>query len=224
MGTAKPRSYFRAGKLTGSSLVISPKILSIMWQRNTRFIFSIGHSNHPSDKFVQLVKQHEIKLIVDTRSYPFSKFAPHFSSGSIENILKEIGIEYLFLGKELGGRPQESEFYDSEGHVLYWKLANTSKLREGVQRLEEEAKKHRIAILCSEEDPTCCHRRLLVGKVLSGRGFALQHIRSDGRIQSEDELINVGSQSTLFNPSERVVWRSTQSVLQKRLPQNSSGH
>lgn len=99
-------------------------------------IFSIGHSNHPIEKFVSLLKQNNIELIVDTRSHPYSKFATQYSSGSIEAFLKKDGIEYLFLGKELGGRPQESEFYDSEGHVLYWKLANvpsrcgvTSKLR-----------------------------------------------------------------------------------------------
>jgi uncharacterized protein (DUF488 family) len=189
-----------------------------------RHIFSIGHSNHPIEKFVSLLKQNEIELVADTRSQPYSRYAPHFSSGSIEALLKKEGIEYLFFGKELGGRPQEPEFYDSEGHVLYWKLANTTKLKEGVQRLEEEAKNKRVAIMCSEEDPTCCHRRLLVGKVLSGRGTDLGHIRSDGRIQSENELVPAGTQNDLFNPSEKVIWRSIQSVLQRGQQQSSSEH
>jgi uncharacterized protein (DUF488 family) len=187
-------------------------------------IFSIGHSNHPIDKFVSLLKQNNIELVVDTRSQPYSKFAPQYSSISIEELLKKEGIEYLFLGRELGGRPQESEFYDSEGHVLYWKLANAPRLREGVQRLEEEAKTKRIAIMCSEEDPTCCHRRLLVGKVLSGRGTDLAHIRSDGRIQSENDLVPAGTQSDLFNPLEKAVWRSIRSVLQRGQLQSSSEH
>jgi len=189
-----------------------------------RHIFSIGHSNHPIEKFMSLLKQNEIELVVDTRSQPYSKFAPHFSSGSIETFLKKEGIDYLFLGKELGGRPQELEFYDSEGHVLYWKLANTAKLKEGVQRLEAEAKTRRVAIMCSEEDPSCCHRRLLVGKVLSGRGTELDHIRSDGKIQPEEELVPRGTQNDLFNPPEKVVWRSIQSVLQRGQPQSFSEH
>jgi uncharacterized protein (DUF488 family) len=189
-----------------------------------RHIFSIGHSNHPIEKFMSILKQNEIELVVDTRSQPYSKFAPHFSSGSIEALLKKEGIDYLFLGKELGGRPQEPEFYDSEGHVLYWKLANTAKLKEGIQRLEEEAKTRRVAIMCSEEDPRCCHRRLLVGKVLSGRGTELDHIRSDGRIQPEEELDPRGTQNDLFNPPEKVVWRSIQSVLQRGQPQSSLEH
>ena len=173
---------------------------------------------------MSILKQNEIELVVDTRSQPYSKFAPHFSSGSIEALLKKEGIDYLFLGKELGGRPQEPEFYDSEGHVLYWKLANTAKLKEGIQRLEEEAKTRRVAIMCSEEDPRCCHRRLLVGKVLSGRGTELDHIRSDGRIQPEEELDPRGTQNDLFNPPEKVVWRSIQSVLQRGQPQSSLEH
>lgn len=187
-------------------------------------IFSIGHSNHSVDKFVSLLKQNNIELIVDTRSQPYSKFAPQYSSGSIEELLKKEGIEYLFLGRELGGRPQESEFYDSEGYVLYWKLANSPKLREGVQRLEEEARTRRVAVMCSEEDPTCCHRRLLVGKVLSGRGTDLEHIRSDGRIQSENDLVPAGTQNDLFNPLEKAVWRSIRSVLQRGQLQSSSEH
>lgn len=187
-------------------------------------IFSIGHSNHPFEKFVTLLKHNHIEVVVDTRSQPYSKFAPHYSSGSIETLLKKEGIDYLFLGRELGGRPQEAEFYDSEGHVLYWKLANTSKLKDGVQRLEEEAKARRVAIMCSEEDPTCCHRRLLVGKVLSGRGTDLEHIRSDGKVQSENELVPAGIQNDLFTPSEKAVWRSIRSVLQRGQLQSSSEH
>ena len=187
-------------------------------------IFSIGHSNHPFEKFVALLKHNNIEMVVDTRSQPYSKFAPQYSSGSIETLLKKEGIDYLFLGRELGGRPQEAEFYDSEGYVLYWKLANASKLKDGVQRLEEEAKTRRVAIMCSEEDPTCCHRRLLVGKVLSGRGTDLEHIRSDGRIQSENELVPAGTQNDLFKPSEKAVWRSIRSVLQRGQLQSSSEH
>lgn len=187
-------------------------------------IFSIGHSNHTLEKFIALLKEHKIEVLVDTRSHPYSKFAPHFAADAIKEVLAKTGIQYIFLGKELGGRPQEQEFYDAEGHVLYWKLANTLKLKEGVHRLEEEAKKRRVAIMCSEEDPTSCHRRLLVGKVLSGRGAHLEHIRSDGRIQSEDELAPAERQSDLFNPSKKVVWRSIQSVLQRGQQRTSSEH
>ncbi len=187
-------------------------------------IFSVGHSNHPLEKFLSLLHEYKIDLLVDTRSIPYSRFAPQFTSERIQSSLEKAGIQYLFLGRELGGRPEESEYYDSEGHVLYWKLANSSELREGIRRLEEESKVRCVAIMCSEEDPSYCHRRLLVGRVLSGRGIELDHIRGDGRVQTEDDLIPKEAQNALFDQPEKVVWRSIQSVLQRGQRQSSSEH
>lgn len=187
-------------------------------------IFSIGHSNHPLEKFLSLLHKYKINLLVDTRSMPYSKFAPQYTAERIQSALETAGIQYLFCGRELGGRPDEADYYDSEGHVLYWKLANSSKLREGIRRLEEESKVKRVAIMCSEEDPSCCHRRLLVGRVLSGRGIELEHIRGDGCAQTEDDLIPKETQNALFDQPEKVVWRSIQSVLQKGQRQSSSEH
>ncbi|MGH7147054.1 MAG: DUF488 family protein [Nitrospiraceae bacterium] len=187
-------------------------------------IFSIGHSNHPLERFLSLLREYKIDLLVDTRSMPYSRFAPQFSAEQIQSALEKAGIRYLFLGRELGGRPDEAEYYDSEGHVLYWKLANSSKLREGIRRLEEAVRARRVAIMCSEEDPSSCHRRLLVGRVLSSRGTELEHIRGDGRLQTEDDLIPKGTQNALFEPSEKDVWRSIQSVLQRGQRHSSSGH
>ena len=185
-------------------------------------VFSIGHSNHSLDKFITLLKNHRINLLIDVRSHPYSKFASHFTADSIQEALVATGIEYLFLGKELGGRPEEPEFYDSEGHVLYWKLANSSKLREGIRRLEEESKMKHVAIMCSEEDPSSCHRRLLVGRVLTSRRIDLDHIRGNGQIQDESDLVAVDKQHGLFDQREKTVWRSIQSVLHRGQRQSSS--
>lgn len=187
-------------------------------------IFSIGHSNHTLEKFLSLLKNYNVELLIDTRSQPYSKYASHFTAESIEKALVDARIQYLFLGRELGGRPQEPEFYDSEGHVLYWKLANSEKLRKGVNRLEEESKVRRVAIMCSEEDPSCCHRRLLVGRVLASRGIKLDHIRGDGRVQTEDDLSAKETQNALFDHQQKVVWRSIRSVLQRGQRQTSSEH
>ncbi len=189
-----------------------------------RHVLSIGHSSHSLEEFLALLKKYEINLLVDTRSQPYSKFAPHFKADCIQEALVKAGIRYIFLGKELGGRPEEQEFYDSEGHVLYWKLANSSRLREGIRRLEEESKVRRVAIMCSEEDPTCCHRRLLVGRVLNSLGIELNHIRGNGQLQTEDDLVPKETQNALFDQPQKAVWRSIQSVLQKGQRQSSSEH
>ena len=193
-----------------------------------RYLFSIGHSNHPLEAFLGLLKMHSIEILVDARSYPYSKYAPHFASPSLSEAVAEVGAKYLFMGDELGGRPQEDEFYDDEGHVLYSRLSQSQNFLEGIQRLEEEMKRHCVAILCSEEDPSCCHRRLLVGRVLAERGIALKHIRGDGRIQMDSEIVDKGpqdrdkGQASLFHEPEEPVWRSIQSVSQRGKRMSSS--
>lgn len=153
-----------------------------------RRLFSIGHSNHPLEAFLDLLKQHRIEVLVDARSHPYSRFAPHFDSGPLKKAVISARIRCLFLGKELGGRLEGSEFYDAEGHVLYSRLAESPLFLEGIGRLETGVTKYHVALLCSEEDPSGCHRRLLVSRVLAARGILLDHIRGDGRVQTETEI------------------------------------
>jgi hypothetical protein len=87
--------------------------------------------------------------------------------------------------------------------------------------------KYRVAVLCSEENPIYCHRRLLVGRVLTARGISISHIRGDGRLQSDDDLEREGQASNphqvgLFEGSGEEKWRSIQSVLRRGQPPTSS--
>jgi uncharacterized protein (DUF488 family) len=87
--------------------------------------------------------------------------------------------------------------------------------------LESSTRDRRIALLCSEEDPTKCHRRLLVGRALGKRGIVVWHIRGDGSVQTEGEESD--DQPVLFPNWEVSVRKSTRSVLRKRRRPNSSG-
>ena len=86
----------------------------------------------------------------------------------------------------------------------------------------------RMALMCGEEDPTNCHRRLLVGRVLRGRGVEVMHIRAAGRVQSEEEVAaeetfrKTKGQLTLFDMEEPDAWKSTRSVLPRKAPPSSS--
>jgi uncharacterized protein (DUF488 family) len=192
-----------------------------------RRLYSVGHSNHSLEALLALLKQHRIEVLVDVRSSPYSKFSPHFDSGPLKKAISSAGLKYLYLGRELGGRPEADEFYDDEGHVLYSRLAESPLFLEGLLRLEAGVQKYRVALLCSEEDPTNCHRRLLIGRALAARQITITHIRGDGRLESEAQLQDEEDrrrdkdQAVLFvKPRERV-WRSTQSVL-RRGPRKSS--
>ena len=120
------------------------------------------------------------------------------------------GISYVFLGKELGGRPSESESY-CEGVADYERMAEAPAFKKGLDRVIEGSKKYRIALLCSERDPLDCHRCLLVGRALAERGIGVSHILDDGRVVShaeiEDKLLEITGRNAndLFAPrAERL--------------------
>lgn len=185
-------------------------------------IWSIGHSNHEFDAFVDLLRGEKIENVVDVRSFPYSRFAPQFNREDLKGGLRAVGIRYLFLGEELGGRPAHDHHYDQDGRALYGLMAREPQFVDAIDRLLTGAADHRIALMCSEGKPESCHRRLLVGKVLTDRGAKLRHILPDGGVSEEQEVRLEGdSQAALFaeGPSP---WRSTQSVSRRRRLSTSS--
>lgn len=189
-------------------------------------VFTIGHSNHPIEHFVRLLKAHSVEVLVDVRSYPYSNYSPHFDRETLKQTLLENNFKYLDLGRELGGRPEDEEFYDSKGHVFYDRLASTPEFQSGLSRLETGAARFKVAILCSEENPAICHRALLVGKVLSTHGVRVEHIRGDGRVESDEQLFasktTEGAQSELFAGAKPSSWKSIPSVSRKNRRGDSS--
>jgi uncharacterized protein (DUF488 family) len=192
-----------------------------------RHLFTIGHSNHPLEKFIELLRRHGVEVVVDTRSQPYSRHAPHFNRDALRTALAGAGIRYSFLGEELGGRPRGEEYYDAEGHVRYDRVAGADFFQSGIARVKRGAAKYRLALLCAEENPEGCHRRLLIARVLSAHGFTVDHIRGDGRLEREREFSPAGGerapvQGTLFDVPEERPWRSIRSVLPRRALPSSS--
>ena len=187
-------------------------------------IYSIGHSNHSLDVFLDLLKQHGIQSLVDVRSAPYSRYVPHFNRPELEDTVERRGIRYVYLGDELGGRPVGDEFYDEQDHVLYARVARAPVFLRGLERLVDEGAEYRAAIMCSEEDPMGCHRHLLIARVLETQGVHVLHIRSDDREQTEEDLKPA---PTLWDaePSpdeEETEWKSIRSVSRRRPPSSSS--
>lgn len=151
-------------------------------------IYTIGHSNQSLDSFLKLLRDNGIQVLVDVRSIPRSKYANQFDSPALKEAITKAGLNYLYFGQEIGGKPSNPAFYDAEGYVLYDRIAQSPDFKKSIERLIEGIGKYKVAIMCSEEDPTECHRRLLIGKVLSNQGIEELHIRADGRVQSEQEL------------------------------------
>jgi uncharacterized protein (DUF488 family) len=191
-------------------------------------VYTIGHSSHSFETFVGLLLGHGIEVVVDTRSLPYSKFAPQFDREALQKGLTSLTLKYLFLGEELGGRPKGDSFYDSTGRVLYGKRTADPAFLRAIERLERGMTQFRVALMCGEEDPAHCHRRLLVGRVLAKRGHAMLHIRADGQIDDEVQIAQESGkplatkQPALFAELDEDKWRSTASVSPKKAPANSS--
>ena len=146
-------------------------------------VFTIGHSNHSSERFLALLQGARITAVADVRSVPQSRHWPHFGRARIERWLAGADISYVFLGAELGGRPQDPALL-REGRPVYDLMAATPSFQNGLDRVLTEAKRHRIALMCAEREPLDCHRFLLVSRNLHRRGAQLCHILADGSIES----------------------------------------
>jgi uncharacterized protein (DUF488 family) len=151
-------------------------------------IYTIGHSNHPLERFLELLKKHGIELVVDVRSRPYSRYVPHFNRRALENALKREGIEYHFLGDKLGGQPEDEAFRRKDGTVDYGRLLRSPRLREGIGEVIALAARFRLVLLCGEEDPGKCHRKRLLAPLFRERGIKVLHIRGDGAIDRTDEV------------------------------------
>jgi uncharacterized protein (DUF488 family) len=162
---------------------------------------------------------HQVEVVVDVRSAPYSRWAPQFNQRELKAALNAAGLRYLYMGTELGGRPADPGLYDAEGHARYDLMARTAAFRAGIDRLRRGIGRYRVALLCSEEDPAGCHRRLLVGRVLVNDGVRLLHIRGDGSLQPEDPAA-LAFRETFRQPSllpggeaqQPEAWRSVRPI------------
>jgi len=164
----------------------------------TGTIFTIGHSRHTADHFLALLRAHAIEHLVDVRSQPRSKWAPHFDAAALALLLHARGVNYVSLGKQLGGRPEDRAYYREDGTVDYACRATAPDFAEGISQLGALAQGRRTVILCAEEDPACCHRRLLVAPALARAGAAVVHVRGDGRLEPEPDHESAATQLDLF--------------------------
>jgi uncharacterized protein (DUF488 family) len=153
----------------------------------TRPILTIGHSRHSWERFTTLLAGAGVELIADIRTAPRSRFSPQFNKDTMAAALAARGVEYIFLGKELGGRPQSQELY-TDGVADYEKMAASPEFRLGLERLMEASAHRSVAAMCSEADPLECHRCLLVGRALAEQGVDVRHILASGMIVTHAEV------------------------------------
>ncbi|MBI4876853.1 MAG: DUF488 domain-containing protein [Acidobacteria bacterium] len=151
-------------------------------------VFTIGHSTHTLERFIALLKLHDITALGDVRSRPYSRTSPQFNREDLKKELHKVGIAYVFLGKELGARSEDPSCYEHD-RVQYDRLAVTEQFQHGLDRVREGMKRHRLALMCAEKEPLECHRAVLVARHLSALGIYVQHILADGTLESHTDAL-----------------------------------
>jgi uncharacterized protein (DUF488 family) len=133
-------------------------------------VYTLGTDRRSEEDFVEILLDYDIKTLVDVRSFPKSKM-PIFTRENLVNLLKKEGINYVFLGKELGG-------FRKGGYEAY---TATEDFRRGVEMIEDIALSGASVIICAERFPWKCHRRW-IARELHRRGWQVEHIIDKGKI------------------------------------------
>lgn len=152
-------------------------------------IYTIGHSNHSIEHFMNLLKLHKINCVVDVRSVPFSNYTTQFNADHLKEVLKDNGLYYIFMGKELGARWEDKNLYTEEGYLDFEKVRKTDVFNNAIKRIEiGVAKGYNIALMCSEKDPIDCHRAILIAPKFYYNGYDIKNILENGDIQTQEYI------------------------------------
>ncbi len=150
-------------------------------------LYTVGHSNHPLEKFLSLLATHSIRRLVDVRGRPFSRFNPHFNRERLAKALAAPGVDYRWEGEHLSGRPTDATVLGPDGSPDWVRVAASLGFNTALDGVVAGTAT-RTALLCAEEDPRRCHRRFLLTPPLRARGVAVRHVRGDGRIEDEADI------------------------------------
>ncbi len=146
-------------------------------------IYTIGHSVHPIETFLELLELHNINCVIDVRSTPYSRVVPQYNKPQLSRVLKSQGILYSHFGKEFGARHTDLDLLNSEGKVDFKKVRETDSFKQGIQRLHNGLEmNYNISLMCSEANPFDCHRFVMISYQLAKENLDVQHILTNGNI------------------------------------------
>ena len=140
-------------------------------------IYSIGHSTHPIENFIQLLQGKGIQCLVDVRRFPTSKKHPQFTREKLSESLEQVNIEYMWLGEQLGG-------FRTGGYEAYMR---TEAYKTGIEQLKNFGSKRLTAFMCAELLFFRCHRRF-IAENLTQEGWKVFHIMDFGKLYEHKSL------------------------------------
>jgi uncharacterized protein (DUF488 family) len=153
--------------------------------------YTIGHSTRKLEEFINIIKNYGIDCVMDVRSYPRASndYDKPYDRDSLEINIKQAGINYIYMGEELGENRTENEALDEEGKVDFDKVMECSIFKKGINKIVEGIKRgHKIVLMCSERNPFNCHRSILLGYALMKNGVAMEHVIDEEKSKSQNRI------------------------------------
>lgn len=149
-------------------------------------VLTIGHSTRPIEAFLELLRAHGVKRLVDVRTVPRSRHNPQFDGETLPKSIRHAGVGYLHMA-ELGGlrharRDSPNMGWRNASFRGFADYMQTAEFATGLAKLIETAAHERTAIMCAEAVPWRCHRSLIADALIV-RGVPVEHITSATRTQ-----------------------------------------
>ncbi len=152
--------------------------------------YTIGHSTHPLEDFVGMLREAEVTFVVDVRTVPRSRTNPQYNRETLPESLARfhIGYEHVAALGGLRGRsrdvaPEVNAFWHNESFHHFADYAMGAGFRGGLDRLKEIGRDQRCAVMCAEAVWWRCHRRIIADYLLA-RGETVFHILGPGHIEA----------------------------------------
>ncbi len=172
-------------------------------------IWTVGHSNHPIEKFVEILKAHEIERVLDVRRFPVSRKWPHFDAAALSVTLPAAEIDYVGL-PEVGGRRKARPdsphtAWRTEAFRGYADFMDTEEFGRALEKAIELARERRSALLCAEALPWRCHRSLIADALIA-RGWEVFEILSEkeARPRKLPEFARLEGESVIYDRAPQI--------------------
>ncbi len=151
-------------------------------------IYTVGHSVHTAEYFLELLNAAGVSSVIDVRSIAASRFNSQFIKSRLAAFFEANGSRYFHLPEEFGARKKELELLDQIGRVDFEKVRASENFQSGINFLKHEVDLGFIpALICAEADPLVCHRFSMISVALRN-DFNVLHILKDKRIMENAEM------------------------------------
>jgi len=155
----------------------------------THPFFTIGHSTRPIGEFVDLLRNAEVRLVVDVRTVPRSRTNPQYNNDVLPVSLSEFQIGYAHVAALGGLRGRQYDvpetvnaFWQVQSFHNYADYALSEHFRVGLNTLRDLGHASRCAIMCAEAVWWRCHRRIITDYLIAS-GEAVFHILGPNRVE-----------------------------------------